>query len=540
MQHFYDGQIRRYVTQIMRIFGTFRYKDGKGNLTTVPVTYGDLTRQVGSILRDNSENKIPSAPRMAVYITGLEMDTARLADSTYVSKFNIRERKLNDEGNEYLAQAGKNYTIERLMPTPYILSVSVDIWTTNTDQKLQILEQILTLFNPSLELQTTDNYIDWTSISVLNVENVNFSSRSIPTGTESEIDVATIGLSTPIFISPPAKVKKLGVITNIITAVFADSGLEVNIDENAYTQSLASDPVTVPEEEYNYKTTKQEVLTTETTLVTTSWQDYDILYNNNVVKLLKSGVVSDDTWEAYFSGMSIQYEPNTTSLVLQRSDGYEVVGTISINELDKTELNFTVDDETLPTDTPISGPNGSKTNIDYIIDPTSFDPRTIQSNFPPPRVLILGNIGYEFSDEFTTTNQTFTFNTGYEFSDVYDSDVYVNGTKIIAAGVDVNGEYVIRINSGIAANSTVAYTLKLNKNGAAAWKNNDGSDFVAGTNDIIEWDGNNWHIVFDASSSNDIVFTTNLNTGIQYKWQSGNWILSIEGEYPNGTYRFVN
>ena len=226
MQHFYDGQVRRYVTQIMRVFGTFRYKDGKGNLTTVPVTYGDLTRQVGSILRDNSENKIPSAPRMAVYITGLEMDTTRISDSSYVNKLNIRERAFDANNNEYLNKEGKNYTVERLMPTPYTLSVSVDLWTTNTDQKLQILEQILMLFNPSLEIQTTDNYIDWTSISVLNIENINFSSRSIPTGTESEIDVATIGLQAPIFISPPAKVKKLGVITNIITAVFADTGLE--------------------------------------------------------------------------------------------------------------------------------------------------------------------------------------------------------------------------------------------------------------------------------------------------------------------------
>ena len=113
MQHFYDGQIRRYLTQIVRIFGQFSYQNGKGGLIQVPVTYGDLTRQVGSILRDNSENKIPSAPRMAVYITGLEMDTARLADSSYINKLNIRERALNASGDEYLKASGKNYTIER-------------------------------------------------------------------------------------------------------------------------------------------------------------------------------------------------------------------------------------------------------------------------------------------------------------------------------------------------------------------------------------------------------------------------------------------
>ena len=134
MQHFYDGQIRRYITQIVRLMSNFSYKDGSGVTTEVPVMYGDITRQVGHILRDNSENKIPSAPRMAVYITGLEMDTARLSDASYVNKLNIRERAYDSDGNEYLNTEGKNYTVERLMPTPYTLSVNVDLWTTNTDQ----------------------------------------------------------------------------------------------------------------------------------------------------------------------------------------------------------------------------------------------------------------------------------------------------------------------------------------------------------------------------------------------------------------------
>jgi hypothetical protein len=73
------------------------------------------------------------------------------------------------------------------------------------------MEQILMLFNPSLEIQTTDNYVDWTSLSVVNLENITFSSRTIPAGTESEIDIATLGFTTPIWITPPAKVKKLGV-----------------------------------------------------------------------------------------------------------------------------------------------------------------------------------------------------------------------------------------------------------------------------------------------------------------------------------------
>ena len=73
MQHFYDGQIRRYITQLIRLMSNFSYADGKGALVQVPVMYGDITRQVGAIIRDNSENKIPSAivatnPQITVFL----------------------------------------------------------------------------------------------------------------------------------------------------------------------------------------------------------------------------------------------------------------------------------------------------------------------------------------------------------------------------------------------------------------------------------------------------------------------------------------
>ena len=231
MQFFYDGQIRRYITQIIRLMSNFSYKDGDGGLKTIPVMYGDISRQVAHIIRDNSENKLPSVPRMGVYVTGLEMDRTRLADSSFVSKVHVRERAYDSAGKEYLNEQGKNVTVERLMPTPYTLTLNADIWTSNTEQKLQIMEQIMMLFNPSLEIQTTDNYVDWTSLSVVELSQINFSSRTIPLGTETEVDVATLGFTTPIYISPPTKVKKLGVITHIITSIFNEQTGNIDLSQ---------------------------------------------------------------------------------------------------------------------------------------------------------------------------------------------------------------------------------------------------------------------------------------------------------------------
>src|SRR5210317_1891900 len=296
MQHFYDGQIRRYITQIVRLMSNFSYKDGSGSLTEVPVMYGDITRQVGHILRDNSENKIPSAPRMAVYVTGLEMDTTRLADSSYVNKLNIRERAYDADGNEYLNTEGKNYTVERLMPTPYTLSVNVDMWTTNTDQKLQIMEQILMLFNPSLEIQTTDNYVDWTSLSVVDLENIVWSSRSIPTGTDSEIDVATLSFKTPIYISAPVKVKRLGVITNIITSIFDEATGTIDLGLSSPIINAFDDNVTTGAFDTNNTRAIKTSINTPHKLKTTSYQDYGIYVTGNIIQLTKAGTVGVENW----------------------------------------------------------------------------------------------------------------------------------------------------------------------------------------------------------------------------------------------------
>lgn len=488
MQHFYDGQIRRYITQVVRLMSNFSYKDGSGKLTEVPVMYGDITRQVGHILRDNSENKIPSAPRMAVYVTGLEMDTTRLADSSYVNKLNIRERAYDEDGNEYLNTEGKNYTVERLMPTPYTLSLNVDMWTTNTDQKLQIMEQILMLFNPSLEIQTTDNYVDWTSLSVVNLDTINFSGRSIPVGTESEIDVATLGFKTPIYISPPTKVKRLGVVTSIVQSIYDETRGSIELDiSRPQTSSVASAPegLSVPNADIKTtvsitptgtistsKSTKDVIREDATIVVSNTYKDYDLLVMTNTAKIIRRGVVGSVTWDQYIKAFPEVFESGITELRLKRKDvENEISGTVAINSTDPTELIVNWDTDTIPSDTIITGPTGDNNKINYIIDPTKTSPVSLRST----------------------------------------------GTRILLLG------------SGIGDES--------NEDGADDWKNADGTDFIASENDIVEWNGTKWTIVFDSSASTDTIYTTNLNTGIQYKWDNGEWILSFEGEYPNGTWR---
>ena len=512
-EHFYDGQIRKYLVQAMRLFSNFSYQTGDGTEKQVPVIYGDLTRQVGSILRDNSENKIPSAPRMAVYITGLELDRDRTSDASYVNKRHVRERA-KDANGDYTDVQGRQYTVERLMPTPYKLTMNVDIWSTNTDMKLQIMEQILMLFNPSLDIQTTDNYLDWTSLTTVMLDSVNFSSRAIPVGVDSEIDVGQMTFSTPIYISPPAKVKRLGVVTNIVTSIFDGDGyldfekmlegtnlfsiggmtppfkMDGGDEDSDKVVDTGKDPnagYVLNEEtgEYEWQDPdgilkpRNQITRVNKAVVNNPLQER-VLILNGQIQLLDNGLPSSMTWPDYFSKVRGNYRAGLSIMYFRKPDiSGLVAGRITVNSLDETKLVIDWDKDTLPSNTTIQGParNANQySSVDYIIDPLRYDPKSDTSK-AGVRLLLLGAIG-----------------------------------------------------------------SSSNTDGSDAWKNTDNTDFVAGANDIIEYDGSNWHVVFDASEEyltyNEetvtTVYTTNLNTGVQYYWDGEQWLLSVDGEYAKG------
>ena len=236
-QFFYDNQIRRFLIQFAKIFSNWQVTKGKdpaGNdiYVRVPVMYGDSSRQASTIIADNTASNLPSAPLITFYISGLEYDQKRTQDPTFVDRINVRQRAYNADTQSYEQTQGQAFTVERLMPVPYTLRITVDFWTTNYNQKLELIEQLGTLFNPSLEIQSTDNFIDWTSLSVVYQDGLTFSSRTIPQGTGNPIDVLTWKFYMPIWISTAAKLKKFGVIQKIIASIFKGTALTDIQDED--------------------------------------------------------------------------------------------------------------------------------------------------------------------------------------------------------------------------------------------------------------------------------------------------------------------
>jgi len=497
MDYFYDGQIRRYVTQFMRIFIGFKYKTGGDTPEErhVPVMYGDLTRQVASIIKDNSENKMSTVPRVACYISGLEMDTDRLSDATFVSKVNIRERRYTDLDNdglvEYQNVQGGNYTVERLMPTPFKLTMKADIWTSNTDQKLQLLEQILVLFNPSLEIQTTDNYIDWTSLSVINLNSTNFSSRTIPQGADTDIDICSLEFMMPIYISPPAKVKRLGVVKSIISNVFTEAGDIVGLEDLIYNRRKGS---------FEAIANRYRVLLFKSN--NGQPYDYDLTLVNAGAAVLALGLDQKD----YQNGEPVEWSTildvqggytADSQVFFKQATGYDLVGTFAVNAVDPSILVVTLDQDTVPQNLPvipstISG-IAARGTIDAIIDPLKYNPITVygsRANIP----------------------------LGLRFLMLED----VNNSSNVGLSYNRQGD-----------SSATLY------DGPDAWKNSDGNDAVINANSIIEWNGSRWISVWEPTTGTTPTYIQNLKTGIKYRWDGEQWLKAFEGEYAPGYWGFV-
>lgn len=380
-QFFYDAQIERFLAQFIRMVSGFQVEfgaDRQGNTTLqrVPVYYGDSSRQVQTIISENTAgNMLPTVPAMAVWISNISYDRDRVQDPTFIGKMNIRERYYNEDTMEYENRQGNAFSIERLMPVPYTLELKLDIWTSNTKQKLQLLEQLMVLFNPALEIQSTDNYIDWTSLSAVYLESPNWTSRSVPVGTENPIDVATLTFKLPVWISPPAKVKKLGVIQKIIANIHDSDG------------NLAQDLLT----EDNLLGARQYF----TPLM------YGVLLIGNQLTLLKineletpreptletpTKIGTKDVWRSLISVYG-ELQNGISQVRLLQEDGIsEVIGTVSYHPTDDSLLIFNVDVDTKSTNTLVA--------IDAIVDPTKSSAISLAgAAVNGTRYLILNDIG---------------------------------------------------------------------------------------------------------------------------------------------------
>jgi len=378
-QFHYDQQIRRFLLQFARMFSNFEVEGGLDDagyptLIRVPVRYGDASRQAQVILQENSRNNVPCAPTMSFYIDSLKYDRPRVQEPNFIDRKQVKQREWDEDAQSFETTQGNAFSLERQMPVPYALGLKLDLWTTNTHMKLQLIEQILTLFNPSLEVQSTDNYLDWTSLSVVDLTDVNWSSRQVPNNDDS-IDIATLKFNIPIWISPPARVTKEGVIHKVIASIYDDAG--------TYVDAIDGDNILLG------------------TRLKITPHGYQVLLLGNELRILPQAEPGDNgdiqslpnpedndiSWRAVVDEYGSLNDGISQIRLESEVEGEpDIIGTIAYHPSEPGILLFTVDADTLPSNT--------ETPVNAVIDPLESGPGVgLPGAVTGQRYLLVDDIG---------------------------------------------------------------------------------------------------------------------------------------------------
>jgi hypothetical protein len=398
-----------------------------------------------AILKQNSENIINTVPIMVGYIDNIQMAPEMRMYQNHEEKIQVFEKKFNTVTDSYEDEVGKTYTVERHMPTPYKLTMNLDLWSSNMDQKLQMLEQIMVVFNPTLNIKSSNNPLDWSSLTYVSLVTTSFSSRTVPIGTEDSIDIATLGFEVPIFINPPAKIRK----QTIIHTILAD--LDV-VATGELDEWVLSNPI--------YDASEQSQ-----TWVIASFDDFHAKVSGTTVQLLGKDLKSVDSnndplkWEDLLKSYG-QLQPGISQLRFRKTTNpadtsADIVGTITFNGGDDNLLDIVFDTDTYPATT--------LTSITAIVDP--------KLNKPDDGTLPASALGqrYLITDDLPAM---------------------------------------------------------------AKW-----SFLEADRDDIIEYNGSDWIISFDASANSAINYVLNNADSNIYEWVDSDWINAIEGTYKPSYWR---
>lgn len=202
--YFYDRQLRGYILQFASVFAGLQVHTGKGQdgvvtAISVPCVVGNRDRVVSAIMQGNTNNAPIPIPTMSVNLQGLELAPERRKG------VGVQDRKT------YLPSQGlfpdDLKVAHRIMPIPYNANFELAIYASNTDQLHQILEQILLVFDPVLQIQLSDAPFDWTKITHIELTGIN-NEENYPVGQDRRILVWSLNFVMPIYLSAPMDLKR--------------------------------------------------------------------------------------------------------------------------------------------------------------------------------------------------------------------------------------------------------------------------------------------------------------------------------------------
>lgn len=219
----YDAQVEKYVTQFLRVFAGIQVRDGvqrdgSYNFRKVPVMFGDPSRIIAHVINKRQSFPNPVIPLMAGHITAIQLDTQHRGPTKYHKELISYQ---NDNGT---------YTeTRRLLGPPFILSMELAIYASSNDEMLQILEQLLLIFNPKVTIQKTEDLIDHNYLTQIELSGIDYQNQS-PLANNEKLYMTNLQFEMPIRLNYPHTATD-GVVEEIVANMYDETVEITKIDD---------------------------------------------------------------------------------------------------------------------------------------------------------------------------------------------------------------------------------------------------------------------------------------------------------------------
>lgn len=215
----YDNQLKRYINQFMAVFRDLQVSTGKranrdSALITVPTIVAPRDRVAAAAATGHTQNNHMRVPIMSVDLSSIEYAPDRAKGT------NLETREVFVPYGGTIQQDAQ--TVYTRIATPYKLKMELAIYVSNKDHLFQILEQILPLFDPTLQLQTSDGPLDKTRISTIELLDIS-NEETFPPGTNSSTMVTILTFQIDAWLTVPSEVKK-NLVHKVIARISAMDG----------------------------------------------------------------------------------------------------------------------------------------------------------------------------------------------------------------------------------------------------------------------------------------------------------------------------
>lgn len=201
---YYAKQLKRHHIQFMEIFSQMQVASGKNDYNSksdiihVPIKYGSADRVVAAIKANNNSNTMLRVPIMAAKMTGIDLAPDLFSGTGTEDRYT------------YLPLGGSVpddfKVIYRRKHIPYRLTYELAILASNTDQQNQILEQILMIFDPLLQIQTSDAAFDASKITMVELKSISLE-ENYPPGADKRFLLTNLTFESVFYAAAPYDIR---------------------------------------------------------------------------------------------------------------------------------------------------------------------------------------------------------------------------------------------------------------------------------------------------------------------------------------------